>query len=849
MSTLLILSKLTLAAGLAAPLAAQSRVAPCAELPHFDIALDPGVAERTATIEGVVHDDQGRPASGVVVFSSSGGQAATDDEGHYRLELLVPVEAQALTLTAVGHDQAVLRGTVQVPLSPVVADHQANPIELTSATGTEFDWLPTFQGHPGTDYVIEALAVFDDGRGSALYAGGAFSNAGGESAKCIARWDGREWSQLGGGMDQRVRTLAVYDDGSGPALYAGGEFLNAGGSPAKYIAKWDGSSWSAVGGGLNGFVHALAVVDLGSGPVLVVGGGFTLLGPPSSHSIATWNGSAWGKLGAGTDGTVQALATFDDGGGMALYAAGIFNKANGQPAKNIARWNGSNWSALGSGCNGPVEALATYDDGTGPALYAGGSFYEAGGVAANYVARWNGSNWAPLGAGANFYVDSFHVRHDTPQPVLLVGGRFKSVDGIRAIGVASWNGVEWSTYGTGITDRVYSFAEIDHGAGRELYAGGSIPTKPYEEWGMVGHISRLEGANWFSIGEGLDGHVNAVAVHEDATGPALYAGGRFGMAGGRSARRIAKWSDDHWEPLSDGLDGEVLALESYDDGGGPALFVGGQFSSADGLFTGPIAQWDGQAWAPVGGGLRAGHVSCLTVLGRGSNAKLVVGGDFYPRAYYPNHNIALWDGDTWMGVPGAPKGSPNDMVAFDDGEGPALYVAGYFAGNSILERWDGSNWSTMLTSVNDRVYSLTVFDDGKGPQLYAGGKFSSVNGVAANRIARWDGERWHPLGSGILGVGMGRVSANVADLAAGLGPDGPLLYAAGEFSIAGGMAARNIAAWDGTSWRSLGRGTSGHVQSLAVDPQDAGSTLYAGGSFKRVPDSGDSFVARWGLLR
>jgi len=46
-----------------------------------------------------------------------------------------------------------------------------------------------------------------------------------------------------------VRALAVFDDGSGPALYAGGDFTTAGGVAANRIAKWNGSSWSQLGSG------------------------------------------------------------------------------------------------------------------------------------------------------------------------------------------------------------------------------------------------------------------------------------------------------------------------------------------------------------------------------------------------------------------------------------------------------------------------------------------------------------------------------------------------------------------------------------------------------------------------
>jgi hypothetical protein len=45
-------------------------------------------------------------------------------------------------------------------------------------------------------------------------------------------------------VDGSVDAFAVYDDGHGPALYAGGSFTTAGACVANGIAKWDGSSWS-----------------------------------------------------------------------------------------------------------------------------------------------------------------------------------------------------------------------------------------------------------------------------------------------------------------------------------------------------------------------------------------------------------------------------------------------------------------------------------------------------------------------------------------------------------------------------------------------------------------------------
>ncbi|MBX3318118.1 MAG: hypothetical protein KF902_14775 [Phycisphaeraceae bacterium] len=80
-----------------------------------------------------------------------------------------------------------------------------------------------------------ALAVFDDGSGPALYIG---------TSGDVVRWDGNSMcvpgSPNGLGVSGTVRALTAFDDGSGPALYAGGSFTIAGSVAANRIAKWQG---------------------------------------------------------------------------------------------------------------------------------------------------------------------------------------------------------------------------------------------------------------------------------------------------------------------------------------------------------------------------------------------------------------------------------------------------------------------------------------------------------------------------------------------------------------------------------------------------------------------------------
>lgn len=119
--------------------------------------------------------------------------------------------------------------------------------------------------------------------GTNLYVCGPFTNAGGNTVSSIARWDGNNWFDVGGGVVGRgtVSTLAAV----GNYLYAGGTFTNMGGVPANRIARWDGTNWSAPGSGTSGTVSATAT----SGSDLFVGGSFRTAGDKSSYFVGHWN--------------------------------------------------------------------------------------------------------------------------------------------------------------------------------------------------------------------------------------------------------------------------------------------------------------------------------------------------------------------------------------------------------------------------------------------------------------------------------------------------------------------------------------------------------------------------------
>lgn len=249
-----------------------------------------------------------------------------------------------------------------------------------------------------TGLTAACLEQFDDGTGNAIYMGGNFTGVAGVAAPGIARWSGAAWSDVGGGMRTRhtgnwggCNAMAIYDDGRGPALYAAGAIIDAGGTFVSNIARWNGVRWGTVGTGLTDAARALAVFDDGRGPALYAAGEFTGAGGVAAARVARWNGLRWEALADGLNNRAEALAVFDDGSGAALYAGGAFTASGATPLSFIGRWDGVRWTDVDGGTNGVVHALATGVDEIGPALFVGGRFGLAGGLPGAKIAVYRSS--------------------------------------------------------------------------------------------------------------------------------------------------------------------------------------------------------------------------------------------------------------------------------------------------------------------------------------------------------------------------------------------------------------------------------------------------------------------------
>ena len=343
-----------------------------------------------------------------------------------------------------------------------------NRMAKWSTTGSS--WSAVSSGSNGTDGTVRCIAI----NGTDVYIGGSFTavSDGTVSASHIAKWNGSNWSALGGGMGNDVYAIAI----SGSNVYAGGNFntLGDGTTSAQYIAIWNGTTWAELGGGVAGgwdgtCVYAIAI----RGSDVYVGGNFLTAGGTTVNGIAKWSSSAWSAMGLGVNNSVLTIAINGTGD---VYAGGYFTEAGGISASKIAKWNGSAWSALGDGVNNSVYKIAI----SGIDVYAGGDFlysggtydgdgiYTGGGTTVNYIAKWNGSSWSALGTGMDNSVNAIAISGSD----IYACGYFKNAGGASASRIAKWSGSAWSSLDNGVSNGVYAMAICS--AEGKLYLGGDF---------------------------------------------------------------------------------------------------------------------------------------------------------------------------------------------------------------------------------------------------------------------------------------------------------------------------------------------------------------------------------------
>ncbi|MEI7742572.1 MAG: hypothetical protein WCK58_02350 [Chloroflexota bacterium] len=387
-------------------------------------------------------------------------------------------------------------------------------------------------------------------------------------------------------------------------------------------------------------------------------------------------------------------------------------------------------------------------------------------------------------------------------PMLAVSALLSFVPGVAAIGPGGWDHLGHGATATtpSLDGTVYALNADEPGL---LLVGGNFTTAGGNT--NANQIATWNGSAWGALGTGIgNGSVLAIAYHAGK----VYAGGTFTNAGGdANADFLAVWDGVAWGPFCNAtgpaFGGNVMALQVI----GNTLYVGGAFQNGAGLVAADYLlacdMTTGASSATVDKSDDIG--GAVYALTADSNGTLYAGGGFINvDGILAADHVAAYDG-TWhaMGAGGGTGGGAVDsFVRGLAASGTDVYigtdsvdVAG-IANADHVARWNGSAWSAVGSNSagTNGWFTTTTFINAlttSGPLLFAAGSFQNANGVAtADDIAYFDGTTWRPIGSN--GAGNGPYIGNSTALA----PFRSKVYASGSFTSAGGdTMARSIAGY------------------------------------------------------
>jgi hypothetical protein len=551
--------------------------------------------------------------------------------------------------------------------------------------------------------------------------------------------------------------------------------------------------WADIFGrpGVDGPVYAVAQHD----NLLILGGAFRRAGHIDAPYLVGWDGSAWLALGDPGWGPGEGIS---DVAINAIHMLGPLLVVGGRIVGGgmhdvVASWDGVSWSDLGDlgdPAVSTVKALTIFEGN----LIAGGYIPPK-----RYVAAYAEGIWSTLGGGMNGEVLALALFGDD----LVAAGKFTEADDKAANHVAAWNGSSWRALGAGLGGTVYALAVYEN----HLVAAGDFP----------GFVAVWNGTSWSGVSSVIPGIVRSLGISRaEGADSLLYGGGGSQTSGFLVRNRNGSPLD--WDVVTLELDSAVRAVGACP--GDSVIYLGGEFSRIDTLDAFHVAELDADRFFHLG---QSGYGldSDVEVLG--------IYGDDLIAATWPA-SVLAWDGSAWH-VLAANADDHIDAVVSHAGN---LVVAGAFtqvAGQSLshIASWNGTSWSPLAAGLNGAVYDLAVYNG----NLVAGGSFSQAGGVAASNLAMWNGSAWSEVGGGRghpvdqVAVWDGKLVVSVRNsiqtwngtfwrlLGTTYGTvrclevHGQELLAAGDFYDIGGVSARRIALWDGTSWSPLGAGLEG----------------------------------------
>jgi len=370
-----------------------------------------------------------------------------------------------------------------------------------------------------------------------------------------------------------------------------------------------------------------------------------------------------------------------------------------------------------------------------------------------------------------------------------------------------WDGSSWQDMSTiwrdwdGSTEnaRIHSFAHIDG----DLYAVGNV---------RDGGILRYTGQNWIRA----EGAFPAHTLRLCQVGESIYA------SNGIHVYRVGESSPEDLGGLGEGTIAGMINFRGE-------LHVYGSFTTIDGVPASRIARFDGVGWHPLDTGTNSTIRDALE-----TERGLVVVGTFEEAGGKISPGAAVWTGSQWE--PFVPVGHAlggggiGDFAEFQNMT-VAVGTFGWTGSGRIgpIVAWHENDWIELAHSSEGGIREIV----GTPEYLYAYGSMESIDGVACEGFARFDGTVWEAVPPPPAGVNCL------------MGWQGNLL-AVGAFDMGGPQLATVIVLENGI-WTELGssprpRGNSsfyGGGNTAIVDGDD----LLLGGQFEEGEEI--TFLYRW----
>ena len=650
------------------------------------------------------------------------------------------------------------------------------------------DWNP--QG------AYNVLALAADASDN-VYVGASFSPPGGPYRQSVAKLSGSgtgtidpNWNPA---PDNQVAALAVDAAGN---VYAGGYFTNIGGQARNGVAKLTGSggaadpNWnpSATGG-------AVLALALDSGGNVFAGGNFTAVGGQARSRIAKLSGSGSGTVDASWNPSANSYVwalTVD--GSNNVYAGGYFSSIGGQTRYGVARLSGSGAGAVDTGWSpaggGLVLSLALDASGN---LYVGGSFNQFGGQPRNGVTKISNTgvvaSWNPSPTLAAATLTTVRARAvDAAGANVYVGGDFNMLGGqphmglgkVSAAGIVSAANTDTETASGTLVSAIAAQPGGGFIVGGTFLKANGLPR---------GNLLRLQAdgtldTNWNPSANNV---ISALAV--DSSGD-VYAGGYFTAIGGQSINYLAKLAGGStgsayasWNPSPNGYIWS-LAVDSSNN-----VYAGGGYSSIGGKARTNLAKLSASSGA-VDATWNPSPNDTVRALALDAGGNVYAGGYFTSVGGQARQYSAKLSGSGAGSVDANWNVSASSYVMALAVDGNNVYAAGRFTSFGSQSRAYiaklttagvvDPNWSPAADS---NVNALSV---GAGGYVFAGGAFNSINGQSPRYLAKLSGA-------------TGSVDANWNP-----SPDAPIyalardatgnLYVGGQFAALGATSRSDLAA-------------------------------------------------------